>query len=151
MTAMDLPLKSPAELTARLELALPDRLLLVDVPEALLEVAMKQREGREGKETRVVEGRALRTVKDPWEAILLWREDRVGSQAILEAVARRVSPGGSAWIIVALRKVTGVATPGAHRLGVEDLVRSFRPGEWVRDREARVSAWHVAYRFVKAV
>ncbi len=145
---MDLPLKSPAELASRLELAAADRLLLVDVPEALLEVAMKE---RAGKETRVVEGRALRTVKDPWEGVLLWREDRVGSQAILEAVTRRVSPGGFAWIIVALRKVTGVATPGAHRLGLEDLVRSFRPGEWVRDREARVSAWHVAYRFVRAV
>ncbi|MEP6768067.1 MAG: hypothetical protein ABJC61_05320 [Acidobacteriota bacterium] len=143
---MDLPLKSPAELASRLELAAADRLLLVDVPGALLEVAMKE---RAGKETRVVEGRALRTVKDPWEGVLLWREDRVGSQAILEAIARRVSPGGFAWIIVALRKVTGVATPGAHRLGIEDLVRSFRPGEWVRDREARVSAWHVAYRFLK--
>ena len=144
---MDRPLKSPSELTSRLELAEGERLLLVDVPEALLAVAL---EARSGKETRVVEGRAMRTVKEPWDGVLLWREDRVGSQAVLEGVARRVSPKGFAWVVVALRKVTGVSTPGAHRLGIEDLVRSFPPGEWVRDREVRVSAWHVAYRFVRA-
>ncbi len=143
---MDSPLKGPLELTSRLELAAGDRLLLVDVPDALLAVAL---EARAGKETRVVEGRKMRTVKEPWDGVLLWREDRVGSQAVLEGVGRRVTPGGFAWVVVALRKVTGVSTPGAHRLGIEDLVRSFPPGEWVRDREVRVSAWHVAYRFVR--
>ncbi|MEP6801486.1 MAG: hypothetical protein ABJC07_06090 [Acidobacteriota bacterium] len=144
---MDRPLKSPQELTSRLELAAGDRLLLVDVPEALLTVALA---ARADKETRVVEGRAMRTVKEPWDGVLLWREDRVGSQAVLEGVGRRVAPGGFAWVVVALRKVTGVSTPGAHRLGIEDLVRSFPPGQWVRDREIRVSAWHVAYRFARA-
>ncbi len=143
---MNLPLKSPAELTSRLELAAGDRLLLVDVPDTLLSVALA---ARAGKETRVVEGRAMRTVKDLWDGVLLWREDRVGSQSVLEGISRRVAAGGFAWIVVALRKVTGVSTPGAHRLGVDDLVRSLPPGDWVRDREVRVSAWHVAYRFVK--
>ncbi len=143
---MDLPLKSRAELTSRLELAAGKRLLLVDPPDALLAVAL---EARSGKETRVVEGRAMRTVKEPWDGVLLWREDRVGSQAVLQGVGRRVSPGGFAWVVVALKKVTGVSTPGAHRLGIDDLLRSFPAGEWVRDREIRVSAWHVAFRFVK--
>ena len=144
---MDLPLKSPLELAGRLDLASAERMLLVDAPDSLREAALRVREGK--SETRLVEGRAIRTVKDAYDAILLWREERVGSQSLLEGVARRVEPGGFVWAIVALKKVTGVATPGAHRLDLQDLLKAFPATNWSRDREARVSAWHVGYRFVR--
>jgi len=146
---MSLPLKSPAELASRLDLAAGDRLLLIDPPESLRELAESMRIGKE--ETRTVEGDRIRKVKDSFDGILLWREDRVGSQSLLEAAAKRLGPGGFVWIIVAMRKVTGVAVPGAHRLGLEDLVRAFPPGGWVHDRETRVSAWHIAHRFVRKI
>ena len=97
----------------------------------------------------MIEGRAIRTVKDTYDAILLWREDRVGSQSLLEGVAKRAEPGGVVWTVVPLKKIMGLATPAAHRLGLPDLERAFSPDFWTRDREARVSAWHVAHRFVR--
>ena len=142
----DMPLKNPAELGARLELSAHERLLLVDVPPSL---ALLAGEGRaERTETRAIEGKAIRSVKDKYDAVLLWREGRVGSESLLEAIAKRTEPGGTVWIVIPLRKMTGLSTPAAHRLTLPDLVRAFPPDAWTADREARVSAWHVAHRFL---
>lgn len=144
---MDIPLKNAAEVASRLELSTPRRLLLVDPPDSLRDLALREREA--GGETRVVEGRAMRTVKEPYDAILLWREDRVGSQSVLEAIGKHVEPGGVIWAVVPLRKIMGLKTPAAHRLELPDLERAFPPAGWTHDREARVSAWHVGYRFLR--
>ncbi|HEY6051900.1 MAG TPA: hypothetical protein VIZ58_11665 [Thermoanaerobaculia bacterium] len=142
---MDLPIKNPAELSARLELSASERLLLVDPPEALESLARTVREGR--GETDVAEGRKIRTVKQSYDAIIVWREDRVGSQAVFEAVVKRLDRAGVLWAVVALKKVQGVSTPAAHRLELSDLVKAFSKTGLRNDREARVSPWHVAYRF----
>jgi hypothetical protein len=145
---LDLSLKNPAEISARLDLASGDRLLLVDPPEALETLARTVREGR--GETDVAEGRKIRAVKQSYDAIVLWREDRVGSQAVFETLVKRLEPGGVLWTVVALKKVQGVATPAAHRLDLSDLVKAYTPSGLKNDREVRVSPWHVAYRFVRA-
>lgn len=144
---MDVALRNPSEVASRLELASGRRLLVVDGPAALLALASAER--GDALETRAVEGKAIRAVKDTYDAVLLWREERVGSQALLDAVAKRTEPGGAVWAVVPVRKVTGLATPAAHRLTLEDLARAFPAPGWTRDREARVTAWHVGYRFLK--
>ena len=48
-----------------------------------------------------------------------------------------------------MRKVRGPTTPAVHRLELSDLVKGLGKAGLVRDREVRVSAWHVAYRFAK--
>jgi hypothetical protein len=145
---LDLPLKNPAEIAARLDIASGERLLLVDPPEALETLARSVREGR--GETDVAEGRKIRTVKQSYDAILLWREDRVGSQAVFDTLLKRLEPAGVFWTVVALKKVQGVATPAAHRLELSDLVKAYSASGLKYDREARVSPWHVGYRFVRA-
>ncbi|MDQ6892406.1 MAG: hypothetical protein M3167_06965 [Acidobacteriota bacterium] len=145
---MDVALKNPAELSARLDLASGDRLLLVDPPEALETLARSVREGR--GETDVAEGRKIRAVKQSYDTILLWREDRVGSQAVFETLVKRLERAGVLWTVVALKKVQGVATPAAHRLELSDLVKAYSPTGLKYDREVRVTPWHVAYRFVRS-
>jgi hypothetical protein len=120
---MDVPLKNSAELASRLELGAVDRLLLIDAPAPLQELVLSERADK--GETRFVEGKAIRTVKEGYDGILLWREDRVGSQSLFEAIAKRAEPGGSVWAVVPLRKMVGLATPAARRLNVEDLARAF--------------------------
>jgi hypothetical protein len=142
---MDVSLKNPSELAARLGLSAFDRVLLVDAPESMAELARACRD--EKTETRAVEGKAIRTVKESHDGVLLWREDRVGSQALLEAIAKRTQPGGTLWAVVPIRKAMGLSTPAAHRLTFDDLVRAFPPAAWKPDGEVRVSAWHIAYRF----
>jgi len=145
---MEVALKNPAELASRLELGAAKRLLLIDAPAPLQALALSER--AESVETRFVEGKAIRTVKESYDGILLWREDRVGSQSLLEAIAKRTEAGGAVWGVVPLRKVVGLSTPAAHRLNGDDLARAFPPPAWTRDREVRVTAWHVAYRFLRA-
>jgi len=142
---MELTLRNPAELVSRLELTAGRRLLLVDPPDALEEIARQAREGK--GETDVVEGRKIRTVKDTFDAAVVWREERVGSQALLAGIVKRLEPDGALWVIVALKKVMGVATPAAHRLDLSDLTKAFSPAGLSLIREARVSPWHVGYRF----
>lgn len=142
---MDLALRNPAELASRLELAAPERLLLVDAPESLGALATAARAGRPPAETAGAE--AIRTVKGQFDTILVWREERPGSQALLAHAAKRLAPGGSLWVVVALRKVMGPKTPAVHRLGREDLVQLLESAGLTPDREARVTPWHVAYRF----
>jgi hypothetical protein len=142
----DLPIKNPGELSSRLDLASGERLLLVDPPPALEALA---RAVRENRDTDVAEGRKIRAVKQTYDAILLWREDRVGSQAVFDTILKRLDPDGVLRAVVALKKVQGVSTPAAHRLELSDLVKAFAPAGLKLDGEARVSPWHVAYRFVR--
>lgn len=146
MSAPEAPLKNPAELSARLELAGAGRLLLVDVAPALTRLLSENRPDGEIVE---VEGDAMRSVKATFEAILVWRENRVGSVAVLELAARKLEPGGVLWVVTAMRKVMGPRTPAAHRLELADIRKLVEPKGLRHDREVRVTAWNVGYRFVK--
>ncbi len=139
-------LKNPSALPARLDLERSQSLLLVDAPAALTDLLARSRPME--SETRAVEGRALSAVKETFDAVLLWREDRVGSRSILESVVRRVEPGGILWVVTALRKVMGPKTPAVHRLDLADLTRDLERHGLVNDREVRITSWHAAYRFV---
>jgi hypothetical protein len=139
-------LKNPSELPGRLGLRQPDRILLVDALPALADLLRASRPAE--SETLEVEARTLATVKDAFDAILLWREDRVGSRAVMEQTVKRLAPGGALWIVTAMRKVMGPRTPAAHRLELSDLSKGLAHHGLANDREARITAWHVAYRFV---
>jgi hypothetical protein len=145
---VDITLRNPVELARRLELTAPGRLLLIDAPDSLRALAQSVRNGQSAPET--VEGDAIRSIKEPFDGILLWREERPGSQAILTAAAKRLAPGGVIWVVVALRKVTGVKTPAIHRLDRDDVVKAFAREGLVSDREVRVTAWHAAHRFARS-
>jgi hypothetical protein len=138
-------LKNPAELVGRMELDPPDRVLLVDSPEELTALLVASR--LEPKVTVETTGEALRAVKDLSDAVLVWREHRGGSRSILDGVLKRLEPAGALWVVTALKKVRGPSTPAVHRLELSDLVKAFEKEGLTHDREARVSAWHVAYRF----
>lgn len=142
---MNLTLKNPAELVARLELVEPDRVLLVDSPPELASLVESARHGP--KTTRQTTGDALRAVKDKHDAILVWREDRSGSRSVFENAIKRLEEGGAIWVVTALRKVRGPTTPAIHRLERSDLAKGFAKDGLANDREVRVSAWNVAYRF----
>jgi hypothetical protein len=144
---VDVPLRNPSELALRLELKAPERLLFIDAPDSLLALAQTAREGGNPPET--VSGDAIRSIKEQFDGILLWREERPGSQALLAAAAKRLAPGGVLWVVVALRKVTGVKTPAIHRLDREDVIKAFAKEGLLPDREVRVSAWHAAHRFAR--
>ena len=143
---MNPTLKNPAELVGRLELAEPDRLLLVDAPEELAKLLEAAREGP--KTTVRAAGDALRAVKETFGAVLVWREHRGGSRAVLDGVVKKLEPGGALWVVTALRKVRGPSTPAVHRLERPDLVKAFEKEGLSNDREVRVTAWHVGFRFV---
>jgi len=140
-------LKNPADLVGRLELGRPDRVLLVDSPEELARLVESARSG-EGT-TRETSGDAIRSVKEKFDAILIWRENRSGSRSIFEKAVERLEPGGALWIVTAMKKVRGPSTPAVHRLELSDLVKAFQKEGLAHDREVRVSAWNVAHRFVK--
>jgi hypothetical protein len=139
-------LKNPAELVTRLELAEPERLLLVDAPEELANLLEAARAGP--KVTVRAEGDALRAVKETFPAVLVWREHRGGSHAVLDGAVKKLEPGGALWVVTALRKVRGPSTPAVHRLERADLVKAFEKEGLSNDREVRVTAWHVGFRFV---
>jgi hypothetical protein len=140
-------LKNPAALVSRMELARPDRLLLVDAPGEFARLVEAARPSPMA--TRLAAGDSLRAVKETFDAVLVWREDRGGSRAVFEAAVKRLEPAGALWIVTASKKVRGPTTPAVHRLERSDLVKAFEKDGLVSDREVRVSAWHVAYRFVK--
>jgi hypothetical protein len=139
-------LKNPSALAARLEVERAKRLLLVDAPASLADLLLSSRSKE--SETHLVEARALSTVKETFDAVLLWREDRVGSRSVLDGVIRRLQPGGVLWVVTALRKVIGPRTPAVHRLELSDLTRGLESHGLSNDREVRITSWHVAYRFV---
>ena len=142
-----IPFRGPAEIVDRLELAAATKALLVDAPPELRSILAADSAPPVPVEATAAE--AIRSVKDRFDFILLWQEDRVGSQANLAAAVKRLSPGGRLWIATALRKVQGPRTPAVHRLGLEDLEKAFARDGLVCDREVRLSAWHTAYRFVR--
>ena len=139
-------LKNPGELVGRLELDSPETLLLIDVPEPVADLL---RRARAGRETRESTGDAIRAVKETFDAILVWREDRAGSRAVFDGALKRLAPDGVLWAVTAMRKVRGPTTPAVHRLELSDLVKGLGKAGLANDREVRVSAWHVAYRFTR--
>jgi hypothetical protein len=140
-------LKNPSELVARIGVDRERSLLLVDAPEPLERLLAATRTGPAPLEA-VVEAR-LRGIKEEFDVVLVWREDRVGSQALLAAALKRVRPSGAIWVVTAMRKVIGPRTPAAHRLNLRDLQKAFEKTGLRMDREARFSSWHVGYRFVR--
>ena len=142
-----IPLRGAAEIASRLEVPAARSILLVEAPEELA----KAIEGALGSEQslRTAQARSLRSVKEPFDLIVLWLESRIGSRAVLDAAVKRLAPGGSLWVATALRKVSGPKTPGVHRLDLNDLKKAFEKPGLVADREARLSAWHVAHRFAR--
>jgi hypothetical protein len=117
----------------------------VDPPSGFAEALEAQGEGA----VSAVGGRALRSVKEKFDAIVAWQESRVGSRAVLDLLARRLEPSGQLWVVTAMKKVRGPETPSIHRLELPDLVKAFAPHGLSPDHEVRFSPWHVAYRFVK--
>ena len=97
----------------------------------------------------IVDGAALRTIKEKFDAALVWREDRSGSHALLDGVVSRLAPQAVLWVVTARKKVTGLRTPAARRLELADLVAAFSKAGLRNDREVGVTAWHVGYRFVR--
>jgi hypothetical protein len=143
---LDITLKNPADLVGRLDLGSPGRLLLVDVPDALAAAIAGERPADSPPET--VGAEAVRSVKSDFDAVLIWREDRAGSRAVLDRLVKRLKPGAVVWVVTAMRKVIGPRTPAARRLELADLVAAFSKAGLRHDREARITAWHVGYRFV---
>ena len=142
------PLRSREEIAARLELAAAQRILLVEAPVELADLLAAA--APPGQSVREAEARSVRSVKDRFDLVLVWQESRIGARAILDAAARRLAPGGRLWAVTALRKVTGPRTPAIHRLDRADLTKALGPRGLACDREARLSAWHVAYGFAEA-
>lgn len=140
-------LKNPRELAARLDLASPERLLLVDAPEPLR--ALVEEDRGADRPPDVVKGDALRSVKGEIHAALVWREDRSGSHALLDRVVSLLAPRAVLWVVTARKKVIGLRTPAARRLELADLVAAFSKAGLRNDREAGITPWHVAYRFVR--
>ncbi|HYB52897.1 MAG TPA: hypothetical protein VEG84_03440 [Thermoanaerobaculia bacterium] len=145
---MSFSLSNPSELAARIGVPREESLLLVGAPEPLERLLAATRAPEQPLEA-VTESR-LRAVKEKFGAVLLWREDRVGSESALAASVKRVRPDGSLWVVTAMRKVMGPRTPAAHRLDVNDLEKALSKAGMRRDREVRFSPWHVGYRFVRA-
>jgi hypothetical protein len=142
-----IPLRGRAEIMDRLEIAAARRLLLSEAPpqfERLLADSLAP-----DQSLTTIEARKARSIKDSFDWILLWQENRVGSRAVMDAALKRLEPAGRLWVVTALRKVQGPRTPAAHRLEAGDLEKAFEKEGLARDREARLSAWHVAHRFTR--
>ena len=139
------PIRNPGGLVARLDLDRPGRLLVIDAPEALSALLHAARP--DPLLTRESTGDAIRAIKETFDAILVWREDRAGSRAVFDGAVKRLEAEGVVWAVTAMRKVRGPTTPAVHRLELSDLVTGLGKAGLVHDREVRVSAWHVAYRF----
>jgi len=120
---------------------------VIDAPELVSNLLRRARS--EPLLTREVTGDAIRAVKETFDAILVWREDRAGSRAVFDGALKRLEPAGVVWAVTAMRKVRGPTTPAVHRLELSDLVKGLGKAGLAHDREVRMSAWHVAYRFRK--
>jgi hypothetical protein len=141
-----IPFRSQTEIASRLEIPAAARLLLVDSPPELSELV--RRAATEGAEIREVGARAMRSVKESYDFMLIFQESRVGSRSVLDGAIKRLDPGGRIWVVTAMRKVKGPKTPATHRLEAADLEKAFEKSVLRRGREARISAWHIAYEFV---
>ncbi len=136
-------LNSLTGLARRLSLRPSQRILLVDPPSGLAEALAEEGE----RVVQLVEARAIRSVKEKFDAIVVWRESRIGSRAFFDTIVKRLEPDGQLWVVIAMKKVRGPQTPSVHRLELSDLTKAFAPHGLRQDREARLSAWHVAHRF----
>ncbi len=139
-------LKNPSELPGRLGLGDAPSLLLVDAPPALADLLASS---RPGSETVLSDARALPAVKRQFPAILILREDRVGSRSVLACAVRRLDAEAVLWVVTARKKVVGPRTRAVHRLELADLIRELEPRGLAYDREVPISSWHVAHRFVR--
>jgi len=139
-------LKNPAELPARLDLIRPGRVLLVDAPPAFSDLLAAAR--GPGLVTESIGEKDLASIKETFDAVLLWRENRVGSRSAMDSALRRLSSGGVFWAVIAMKKVRGPETPAAHRLELSDLEKGLEKNGMTNDKEVRVTSWHAAYRFV---
>ena len=143
---MSFALKNPSELVGRIGLAPGESLLLIDAPEPLRLLLAGGPAAPEALESATE--KTLRTVKDTFDVVLVWREDRVGSQVAARRGGQASErPRGALWVVTAMRKVIGPRTPAAHRLDRRDLEEAFEKAGLRLDREVRFSAWHVGYRF----
>jgi len=142
-----IPLRGSAEIASRLDVPAAARLLAVDAPPELARLATSAL--APDQSLRTVEARAIRSVKETFDWILLWQESRVGSRALFEAAVKRLEPAGCLWVVTAMKKVQGPKTPAGERLEAGDLAKAFAKDGMTCDREARLSAWHVAYRFTR--
>ena len=145
-----IPFRNASEIVGRLELSAASHALLVGAPAELEAMAREHAVNGSGDLQTVAAG-AIRSVKERFDFILLWQEDRVGSHAALEGALKRLAPGGRLWVATAMKKVQGPRVPAAHRLELRDLTKAFAKAGLSCDREARLSAWHTAYRFVAPV
>lgn len=135
-------------LASRLALSEAETLLLVDAPPSVRDLLDSERP--DGRPVRAIAGEAVRSVKESFDAILAWREDRDGSRALLDQLGKRLSANGALWVVTAKKKVIGPKTPAARRIELSDLVTAFSKQGLIHDREAKISAWNVAYRFRRA-
>jgi hypothetical protein len=142
-----IPFRGRAEIADRLEIGSAHRLLLAEAPNAFAAIVSAALSPEQ--QLVLIEAREIRSVKDAFDWILLWQESRVGSHALLDKAVTRLAPGGRIWVVTALRKVQGPRTPAAHRLEAGDIATAFAKKGLEGDREARLSAWHVAYRFAR--
>jgi hypothetical protein len=140
-------LKNPSELPGRLGLDGAASLLLVDAPTALADLLSSSRP--QGLETVLSDALGLAAVKRHFPAILLWREDRVGSRSVLATAARRLDAEAVLWVVTARKKVVGPRTRAVHRLELADIIRELEPRGLAYEREVPISSWHVAYGFVR--
>lgn len=143
--APPIPLRGRAEILDRLEVAAARDLLLVEAPPPLRDILAGGLASDQS--LTAIEARAVRSVKDSFDWILVWQESRIGSRAVFDGALKRLAPDGRLWVVTALRKVQGPRTPAAHRLEPADLAKAFEKERLASDRETRLSAWHVAHRF----
>jgi hypothetical protein len=139
--------RSQAEIVGRLELPAASQVLLIDAPEEL--EAILTRAAVPDQSIQSATANRIRSVRDVYDFILLWQESRVGSRSALEGAVKRLAPGGRLWVVTAMKKVMGPRTPAMHRLELGDLRKAFAKDAMVCDKEARLSKWHMAYRFVQ--
>ena len=142
---MNVALKNPADLVGRIGVDPSSSLLLIDTPETLERLLAGGRDP--GRPLEAVTETRLRSVKREFDTVILWREDRIGSEALLAAAAKRLAPTGRIWVVTAMRKVMGPRTPAVHRLARPDVEKAFAKSGLRLDGEARFTAWHVGYRF----
>lgn len=142
-----IPFRGSAEILGRLEFSAAAQVLLVDAPPEL--EAMLAGAASPTQSIRSAEPSHIRSVKESYDLILLWQESRIGSRAVLEGARKKLAADGRLWIVTAMRKVSGPRTPAIHRLELGDLTKALAKEDMVCDREVRLSAWHVAYRFVR--
>ena len=142
-----IPFRGTAEIVGRLDLPAASSVLLVETPAELESMLIGA--AAPGAFVRSSEAKHVRSIKETFDLMVLWQESRVGSRALFEAAVKRLAPEGRLWVVTAMRKVSGPRTPAIHRLEESDLAKAFAKDGLIRDRVARLSAWHEAFRFVR--